>query len=68
MTQNHARTHFSRVSIADTRRQQMLAAYRARYVDARGTGINAIYESARYRRLCRAGAMYRIAGYMERLS
>jgi hypothetical protein len=65
MRQFHARAHFHRVEIADNRRVQMLADYRARWVDSRGTGIRAIYESARYQRLCRAGAMYRVAGYLN---
>lgn len=64
MRQFHARAHFHRVELADNRRAQMLADYRERYVDIRGTGIRAIYESARYRRLCDAAATYRIAGYL----
>lgn len=65
MKQFHARAHFSRVDIIDAKRRQMLADYQARFVDVRGTGIRAIYESERYKRLCRAGAMYRVAGYLN---
>lgn len=65
MRQFHARAHFHRVEIADNRRAQMLADYRARWVDSRGTGILAVYESARYRRLCGAAATYRVAGYLN---
>jgi hypothetical protein len=64
MRQFHARAHFRRVAVIDQRRSQMLADYSAQWIDSRGTGIRAIYESARYQRLCRAGAMYRVAGYL----
>lgn len=64
MRQFHARAHFHRVEFADNRRKQMLADYRAQWVDVRGTGIRAVYESARYRRLCDAAGTYRVAGYL----
>lgn len=61
MRQFHARTHFARVAVIDMRRQQMLEDYRARFVGGTGT----VYRSARYRRLCRAAAMYRVAGFLS---
>lgn len=60
MTQHHARAHFWRVYLMDTRRRQIIADYQARWIgDPRPA-----YETPRYRRLCRIAARYRVAGYL----
>lgn len=64
MRQFHARANFHRVVVIDQRRAKMLADYRERWIYSRDE-IREVYESARYRRLCRAGAMYRVAGYLN---
>lgn len=64
MRQFHARAHFSRVDVIDARRRQMIADYQARY--CLGLDVNRdVCSLPRYARLCRAAAMYRIAGFLN---